>query len=276
MMPIPRLGAIQYRLRERVLGPGGRTARQAADVIRGFATEDVARFAAAHQLNLEDTVARLIGNTISLARFGDGEFGSMLRPNYDLYMQRTTPKLMSELRNIWTLETYSTDSLLLGLPSPFSGPYWSDVWANVWPDLRLITRTDITYGNTHVTRPIFFRRLGKRGVDLWRRVWANKSICVVAGTGSRFVEIPALFDSAATITRENAPPVDAYAQVDALEQRLIAVPADIILLSLGPTATVLAARLSRRGRKAIDIGHITSSYRTVFLKDARPEDQALR
>lgn len=281
MMPIasgriPRLRTIQYRLRERVLGPGGRTARQAADVIRGFATEDVGRFAAAHQLNFEDTVTRLIGNTISLARFGDGEFGSMLRPNYDLYMQRTTPKLMRELRSIWALETYSTDSLLLGLPSPLSGPYWSGVWANVWPDLRLITRTDITYGNTHVTRPIFFRRLGKRGVDLWRQVWADKSVCVVTGTGSRFVEIPALFDSAATITRENAPPVNAYVHVDELEQRLMTIPAEIILLSLGPTATVLAARLSRRGRKAIDIGHITSSYRTVFLKDRRPEDQAFR
>jgi hypothetical protein len=69
------------------------------------------------------------------------------------------------------------------------------------------------------------------------------------------------------------PPTDAYDHVDALEQRLLKVPADIFLLSLGPTATVLAARLSRRGRRAIDIGHITSSYRTVFLGDDRPEDQ---
>lgn len=100
-------------------------------------------------------------------------------------------------------------------------------------------------------------------------------VCVVTGTGSRFVPIPELFDSVATVARQDASPLDAYAQVDALEQRLVAVPADIFLLSLGPTATVLAARLSRRGRRAIDIGHITSSDRTVFLGADRPEHQPM-
>ena len=267
--------AIRYRLRERVLGPGGRTPRQAADAIRRFAVEDVTRFSLAHQLGFEDTMVRLIDGTTSLARFGDGELLSMLRPGYDLYFQRTTPELSAELRSIWTMQNLDTDSLLLGFPDLSKGPYWSDVWANAWPDLRLITRTDITYGNTHVTRPRFFSRLGKRGVDLWRQVWADKSVCVVTGTGSRFVPIAELFDSAASVSREDAPSIDAYAQVDALEQRLLALPADIFLLSLGPTATVLAARLARRGRRAIDIGHITSSYRTVFLGDERPEHQPM-
>lgn len=61
--------------------------------------------------------------------------------------------------------------------------------------------------------------------------------------------------------------------MDALEQRLLRTPADVFLLSLGPTATVLAARLSRHGRRAIDIGHLTTSYGTVFLGNARPEAQ---
>jgi hypothetical protein len=267
--------AIRYRIRERLLGPGGRTPRQAAEVIRRFAVDDVARFSSAHQLSFEDTMFRLIDGTTSLARFGDGELLSMLRPGYDLYFQRTTPELSAELRSIWTLQNLDVDSLLLGFPDLSKGPYWADVWANAWPDLRLITRTDITYGNTHVTRPRFFSRLVKRGVDLWREVWAGKSVCVVTGTGSRFVPITELFDSAASVSREDAPSIDAYAHVDALEQRLLEVPADIFLLSLGPTATVLAARLSRRGRRAIDIGHITSSYRTVFLGADRPEHQPM-
>ena len=272
---IPRPVALQYRLRERVLGPGGRTPRQATDAIRRLAVDDVTRFSMSHQLGFEDTLLRLIDGTTSLARFGDGELLSMLRPGYDLYFQRTTPELSAELRSIWTMQNLDADSLLLGFPDLSKGPYWSDVWTNAWPDLRLISRTDITYGNTHVTRPRFFSRLGQRGVDLWRQVWADKSVCVVTGTGSRFVPIAELFDSAASVSREDAPSIDAYAHVDALEQRLLAVPADIHLLSLGPTATVLAARLARRGRRAIDIGHITSSYRTVFLGDARPERQPM-
>ena len=273
---MPSAAAVRDRLRERVLGPGGRSPRQAADVIRQLALDDVDRFSASHQLGLEETVCRLIDGNISLARFGDGEFGSMLRRGYDLYLQRTTPELMTELRSIWTLENLNADSLLLGFPFPFKGPHWARVWTNLWPDLRLITRTDITYGSTHVTRPYFFRRLGSRGVDLWRQVWADMSICVVTGTGSRFELIPALFESAASIAREDAPPVDAYARVDELERRLLTIPADIFLLSLGPTATVLAARLSRHGRRAIDIGHIASSYNSVFLGASRPEVQPLR
>jgi hypothetical protein len=273
---IPRPVAIRYRLRERALGPGGRTPRQAADAIRQFAVEDVSRFSSAHQLGFEDTMLRLIDGTTSLARFGDGELLSMLRPGYDLYFQRTTPELSAELRSIWTMQDLDAGSLLLGFPDVSKGPYWSDVWANAWPDLRLISRTDITYGNTHVTRPRFFSRLGQRGVDLWRQVWADKSVCVVTGTASRFVPIAGLFDSAATVSREDAPAIDAYAHVDALERRLLDNPADVLLLSLGPSATVLAARLSRRGRRAIDIGHITSSYRTVFLGDARPEHQPMQ
>lgn len=266
---------MQYRLRERLLGPGGRTPRQAADAIREFAVDDVTHFSSAHQLNFEDTMFRLIDGTTSLARFGDGELLSMLRPGYDLYFQRTTPELSAELRGIWTMQNLDVDSLMLGFPDVSKGPYWADVWANAWPDLRQISRTDITYGNTHVTRPRYFSRLGQRGVDLWRQVWAGKSVCIVTGTGSRFVPITELFDSAASVSREDAPPADAYTHVDALEQRLLARPADIFLLSLGPTATALAARLSRRGRRAIDIGHITSSYRTVFLGDERPEHQPM-
>ena len=87
------------------------------------------------------------------------------------------------------MQNLDADSLLLGLPDLSKGPYWSDVWANAWPDLRLITRIDITYGKHHVTRPRFFSRLGKRGVDLWRQVWVDKSVCVVTGAGSRFVPI---------------------------------------------------------------------------------------
>lgn len=271
--PLPRPLALQYRLRERLLGPGGRTPRQTAQALRQLAVDDVTRFTVDHQLGFEDTMLRLIDGRTSLARFGDGEFLSMLRPGYDLYFQRTTPRLSAELRGIWTMEDLDADTLLLGFPDRSTGPYWSDVWANAWPDLRLITRTDLRYGNTHVTRPRYFRRLRRRGVDLWRQVWAGQSVCVVAGTGSRFLPVPDLFDSASSVSRVDAPPIDAYAGVDALERRLLRMPADVFVLSLGPTATVLAARLSRRGRRAIDIGHLTSSYGTIFHGDARPEDQ---
>lgn len=268
---LPSPAGLQARGREWIFGPGGRTPRRAADVICRLSNDDVVRFCAAHQLGLDETVTRLVSTGTSLARFGDGELGAMMRPGYDLYLQRSSPQLRAELRGIWTLQDLDPATLLLGFPLPFTGAYWTGVWGSLWPELRLITRDDVRYGNSHVTRPVYFRRLGGRGVDLWRAVWAERSVCVVTGTGSRFDLIPELFGSAASVVLETAPPVDAYAQVDALERRLLAIPVDLVLLALGPTATVLAARLARRGRRALDIGHIVNSYKTVFHGADRPE-----
>jgi len=51
---------------------------------------------------------------------------------------------------------------------------------------------------------------------------------------------------------------DAYSKIDDLEERILEghrfdMP---VLLCLGPTATVLAARLARKGVHAIDLGHV--------------------
>ena len=46
----------------------------------------------------------------------------------------------------------------------------------------------------------------------------------------------------------------------------------LILISLGPTATVLAYDLSKTGVQAIDIGHITNMYDRLVYGKAKPED----
>ena len=244
-------------------------------MIRQLCTEDVVRFSAAHQLGLRETVTRLVDEPVSFARYGDGEWGSMTHPGYDLYFQRSSPELMAELRSVWQSEAVDPGVLMVGFPYPFTSAHWSTVWTSCWPEVRLITRADVWYGCTHVTRPVYFQRLRDGGVDLWRQVWATKSVCVVTGKGTRFELLPDLFDSAATVVRESAPPRDAYARVDGLERRLLALPVDLFLLSLGPTATVLAGRLSRAGRRAIDIGHLANSYKTVFRGEGMPEHQPL-
>ncbi|WP_413772750.1 GT-D fold domain-containing glycosyltransferase [Acinetobacter sp. ANC 4169] len=46
---------------------------------------------------------------------------------------------------------------------------------------------------------------------------------------------------------------------------------DMFLIALGPTGTVLSARLHQYGLRGLDVGHLNNSYDTVFLNKVRPE-----
>lgn len=58
-------------------------------------------------------------------------------------------------------------------------------------------------------------------------------------------------------------PVDAYADLDRLTDLAADHPAELFLISLGPAGTLLADRLARAGRRAIDIGHLSTSLLTA-------------
>ena len=80
------------------------------------------------------------------------------------------------------------------------------------------------------------------------------------GRGSRFELIDELFDNL-TADFVYAPPRNAYEALDSIEEEVLAQGNELVLLALGPAATVLAARIADRGVQAIDIGHISASYR---------------
>lgn len=63
-----------------------------------------------------------------------------------------------------------------------------------------------------------------------------------------------------------------YTEIDdVMKQCIEQKQVDLFLIALGPTGTVLAARLHHRGFRALDIGHLNNSYDTVFLNQMRPE-----
>ena len=68
-------------------------------------------------------------------------------------------------------------------------------------------------------------------------------------------------------------PVHAFAEratiLKGVEDR--ARPETLVLLSLGPTATVLAHMIAAKGIQALDIGHLSASYSFVYANGALPE-----
>ncbi|WP_426978430.1 GT-D fold domain-containing glycosyltransferase [Pseudarthrobacter sp. O4] len=232
------------------------------------------------QMGMMETVEQ-VAEGKSIARWGDGEIKLMLQPEFDLMYQKGFPALAAELKEM--LSSYDDDSsrIILAMPTFFSSRLWMGIFAENWHLLRpILEESRSKWGNTHVSRPLFFQRHGRDAVEAWRRVWNDRRICIIAGRGSKFELLPDLFDNVASVERIDSEPADAYVTLPDLKHKLRAVSdIDLFLIALGPSGTVLAGYLSSEeggGHHAIDIGHLASSYLNVFKGGRTPEQLPTR
>ena len=95
-----------------------------------------------------------------------------------------------------------------------------------------------------------------------KKIWNNKDILLIEGEKSRLGIGNDLFDNVKSIQRILAPNRNAFKHYnDILKEVCKYNPADyLILLALGPTATILAYDLALKGYQAIDIGHVDIEY----------------
>lgn len=235
--------------------------------------DEVQAFADGRQLGFLESVRELSGSSRSFARFGDGEFKLMLRPEYKLKFQSNSPALASQLKEV--LQSGSDSQLLVGFPNVYRDVHWSGVWADTWGQLKRIMSSSGLFGNSHVSRPVFFQLCGDEGVDAWRSVWAGKRVTVITGKDSRFELVPALFSSAAEVVFMDSVPVEAFDDIPRIVDLVSKSDHEIVLVSLGPAGTILAKRLAEIGVRSIDIGHISDSYLNVFEGGAWPESKVV-
>jgi hypothetical protein len=225
-----------------------------------------------HQLGLIETLETVRRDRLSLARFGDGELALALSPEAAISFHSGSPELQAELRTILRGDGYDGVPLLTAIPG-IVVPFYRGYWAKYWPAVKPLLNLTGTYGNTSVSREGLFKLDPEAARLAWRSLWDGHDVCYVIGKGSRFEPIGALFDGVASSRTVYSLPRDAYADVDRVTGEIVAtIPREtIILLALGPAATVLAARLAKLGYWALDIGHITSVYRTVTEGAPRAE-----
>ena len=78
-----------------------------------------------------------------------------------------------------------------------------------------------------------------------------------------------LFSNAKSIKRIIGPSKNAFNVINEIKYKTeeYARPEDLILIALGPTATILAYELAKDGFQAIDIGHIDIEYEW-YLRNA--------
>jgi len=101
----------------------------------------------------------------------------------------------------------------------------------------------------------------------------HKTPLVVEGENTRFGLGNELLSLAKKVKRILCPPKNAYKIYNKILERIkLENKEQLILLALGPTATILAYDLAKEGYQAVDIGHMDIEYEWYLRKADRKID----
>ena len=134
---------------------------------------------------------------------------------------------------------------------------------------KIINMNKIYY-DTQVTR-LYIDIKDKSKVEnrfnLVKSLWNNREVVIVEGEKSRLGIGNDLFNGCKSIERIICPSINAFSKYDEIFKEVKKQDkSKLILIALGPTATILAYDLSNEGYQAIDIGHIDIEYEWYLMK----------
>lgn len=235
-------------------------------------------------MNQEKTLDYILKNRCSIARYGDGEFGIML-DNCGIKFQPYSKELSEKLTDVIRCDSLRRD-LLICIPETMNDTSKNteasrEFWIN-WEKknqkkivkyIRKNLPKRYRFGDTQITRPYMgCADLGrtKRVFGKLKKIWYKRNILIVEGEKSRLGVGNDLFCQANRIRRILAPAENAFSVYDKIKKIVLEEYKndEVVLLALGPTATILAADLSKNGVWALDVGHVDIEYEW-FLRGAK-------
>ena len=227
-------------------------------------------------LSDEEIINKIINEKKSLSRFGDGEFKWMLGKK-QVSFQENNAKMMYKLKEVFEEEN---EDLIIGIPKAlnslenlnrYAKKEWKLFILFFYNSIKKYIKVDKEYADTNITR--FYmdyvdKSNCKNKIENIKRIWEKRDILIVEGEKTKLGVGNDLFQNAKTINRIIAPSKNAFDVYERILEEAYSNGKDkLILISLGPTATILASDLSRKGYQAIDIGHIDIEYEW-FLSNA--------
>ncbi len=219
----------------------------------------------------EKLLRKIIEDRSSLCRFGDGEF-EMMRGCNRPWFQETDSILKERLlevlheknpavnlaiaQNYTGFERY-TESAADGIREYMFGGTRDAIF-------RMLDMERVYY-DAYVTRPYIIYRDNTNAellFPLWKKIWEGRSVIIVEGKYGRSGINNDLFDCAKRIRRIICPAQNAWSKYSKILESVLEIvdKEDLVCISLGPTATVLAYDLATMGYQAIDIGQIDNEY----------------
>ena len=218
--------------------------------------------------SIDETIEVLINEKKSIARYGDGEYFLCFGRN--IGFQQKDKALQKRLIEVLTIEN---PNCIIGIPE-FRKDRLTFFWKQFWfENFNLVTNLlnpNITYFNQSISREINLEQI-KHLTQLWQ----NKHVVFVTGKGSRFNPEHEIFKNVDSYDCVYGQPKNAWQDYKRLLNEITEKAGNtetIIILAIGPTATVLAYDLSKiQNMQAIDIGHITNVYDKIVYGAESPE-----
>ena len=224
-------------------------------------------------VSIRATIQYIVDTKCSVARYGDGEMKLIMGNN--ISFQKLYPKLKERLSTILS----SNDSnLVVCVPNIFESldiytdhdkAFWREYLSRSRKKWYKLLDKNRTYYDAFVSR-CYLPYRDKSGAAecfrMWRHLWNNRDLLIVEGAKTRFGVGNDLLDNAKSIRRILGPVINAFDKYEDILNEVVKYDKEcLILIALGPTATILAADLSSLGYQAIDIGHLDIEYEW-FLK----------
>jgi glycosyltransferase family protein len=228
-------------------------------------------------ISKEETLKEIIRHKRSISRYGDGEFSIIFGEsiNFQNFDRNLSKRLIDILNS-------NEKNLLIGIFLPYKkkelnlfrdsvSKFWIDWLSGYKFRLLKILNKNKKYYSSEITR--FYSNLKDKSevpkfIKKLRKIWEGRDLLIIEGDKSRNGIGNNLFNNSKSIKRIICPNKNAFKVYDKILNASLKINKNIlILISLGPTATVLAYDLNRYGYQAIDIGHIDIQYE-FYLRNA--------
>ena len=218
-------------------------------------------------LSEEETLRLLIEEKKSICRFGDGEFKLIVGERHKSF-QDINPLLNERMKQV--LDS-NHDDILVGIHPVRNFEMMTRIWRKfvirIGEDVLKLLDLNRVYPSMGVFRELptkdkqaFYGRIASI-----KRLWENRRVLFVVGKNSRFEYVEELFDNVISVEYVYAPAKNAFNEYDRILNEVRAYPAEdyLLLIVLGPTATVMAYDLALEGYQAIDFGQMPGIYKKL-------------
>lgn len=220
-----------------------------------------------------ESVNAILNSNKSVARFGDGEFNLIF--GNAIGFQEYDEELSRRLKEVLTT---NDDGMLIGISRRFGSlddvnaqvrGYWRAFMSEHRQKLYTMLDFEKTYIDTCMTAHSIevndhttdeCREDTERYYNLVRQIWDGKDITIIKGEGTETFTHD-IYDNAKSVSYIYGPKEHAFREYKRILAEAEKLPKDrLIIAVLGPTATVLAYDLHKKGYRVLDIGHLGKAY----------------